>query len=89
MKLLQSISLSGLCRKFRRCYAIDDAGVVDPRGSVVGMPPSSDRRVLGAIILASTEAVQYAAADLKYLVTLALQSSLCHGKCLVCTRKYS
>jgi adenylate cyclase len=32
-------------------------------------------RVMGAIILARTEAVQYSAADLKFLITLALQSS--------------
>ncbi len=53
-----------------------EAGLVLPEvQSLIYASLKVKHRVMGAIILARTEALPYAAADLKFLVTLALQSS--------------
>ncbi len=56
--------------------ALRDADLIAPDvQSLVYAALKVKHRVMGAIILARTEAVQYSAADLKFLITLALQSS--------------
>jgi class 3 adenylate cyclase len=56
--------------------ALKDESIILPEiHSIIYAALKVKHRVMGAIILASTESVQYAAADLKYLVTLALQSA--------------
>ncbi len=56
--------------------SLKDAGLIQPEiQSIIYAALKVKHRVMGAIMLASTEPIQYAAADLKYLVTLALQSA--------------
>jgi len=76
MHLLQSISHSGLSEIMGDLTPLKEAGVIGPEvRSLIYAALKVNQRVLGAIILASTDPIQYAAADLKYLITLALQSS--------------
>ena len=52
------------------------AGLILPEvQSIIYAALKVKHRVMGAILLASREPIQYAAADLKYLITLALQSA--------------
>lgn len=53
-----------------------EAGLILPEvQSLIYASLKMNHRVMGAIILARTDSTQYAAADLKFLITLALQSS--------------
>ena len=55
---------------------LKEAGIILPEvQSLIYAALKVKHRVMGAIILATTEPIQYAAADLKFLITLALQSS--------------
>ncbi|HMH34271.1 MAG TPA: adenylate/guanylate cyclase domain-containing protein [Puia sp.] len=55
---------------------LKDAGLVLPEiQSILYAALKVKHRVMGAIVLASIESVQYTAADLKFLITLALQSA--------------
>jgi adenylate cyclase len=55
---------------------IKNAGLVLPEiQSIIYAALKVKHRVMGAILLGSTETIQYSAADLKYLITLALQSA--------------
>jgi GAF domain-containing protein len=56
--------------------ALKSVGLISPEvQSLMYAALKVKHRVMGAIILARTEPVQYSAADLKFLITLALQSS--------------
>ncbi|MFI5152501.1 MAG: adenylate/guanylate cyclase domain-containing protein [Chitinophagales bacterium] len=56
--------------------SLKDEGLIDPDiQSLIYAALKVKHRAMGAIILANTEPVQYSAADLKFLVTLALQSA--------------
>jgi adenylate cyclase len=55
---------------------LKNAGLIFPEvQSLIYAALKVKHRVMGAIILARTESTQYSAADLKFLITLALQSS--------------
>jgi adenylate cyclase len=55
---------------------IKNAGLILPEiQSIIYAALKVKHRVMGAILLGSTETIQYSAADLKYLITLALQSA--------------
>lgn len=74
--LLLSISKSGQSDIMSDLSALQDAGLISPDvQSLVYAALKVKHRVMGAIILARAEPVQYSAADLKFLITLALQSS--------------
>jgi len=76
VELLQAISRSGQSEIMGDLTGLKDAGVIVPDvQSLIYASLKVKHRVLGAIILARKDANQYAAADLKFLITLALQSS--------------
>ncbi len=76
VNLLHDISLSGQSEIMGDMSALKEAGIIIPEvQSLIYAALKVKHRVMGAIILASNEAIQYSAADLKFLVTLALQSS--------------
>ncbi|SRR5579871_1003034 len=76
VELLLFISHSGLSEIVGDLSALKNAGLIIPEvQSLIYAALKVKHRVMGAIILANTEAVQYSAADLKFLITLALQSS--------------
>jgi class 3 adenylate cyclase len=74
--VLVSISQSGLSEIMGDLSALKAVGLISPEvQSLMYAALKVKHRVMGAIILARTEPVQYSAADLKFLITLALQSS--------------
>ncbi len=76
LRLLSKILLSGQSEIITDISALSQAGVLFPEvRSVIYSALKVNKRTMGAIILASNELVQYTAADLKLLTTLALQSS--------------
>jgi adenylate cyclase len=74
--LLLKIVLSGQSEIIGDISSLADAGIILPQvKTVLYAALKVNHRVMGAIILARHELVQYTAADLKLLTTLALQSS--------------
>jgi len=74
--LLAKISQSGQSDIIDDPSALREAGLILPEvQSLIYASLKVKHRVMGAIILARTESQPYAAADLKFLITLALQSS--------------
>jgi adenylate cyclase len=75
-QLLSKIVISGQSEIISDTSLLIEAGIVFPQvQSIIYSALKVKHRVMGAVILASNEAVQYTAADLKLLTTLALQSS--------------
>ncbi|HVT84897.1 MAG TPA: adenylate/guanylate cyclase domain-containing protein [Chitinophagaceae bacterium] len=76
LTLLQQIIFNGQSEIISDISGLKRAGVILPQvQSVIYSALKVKHRIMGAIILASNEPVQYTAADLKLLTTLALQSS--------------
>ena len=74
--LMLKIGLSGLSDIMSDLGKLKEAGIISPFvQSVMYTALKVKHRVMGAIILASNNSMHYAAADLKFLTTLALQSS--------------
>lgn len=74
--LLSNMVLSGQSEIYNDTSSLIAAGIVLPQvNSVIYSALKVNHRVMGAIILASNDTIQYTAADLKLLTTLALQSS--------------
>ncbi|HEX5651496.1 MAG TPA: adenylate/guanylate cyclase domain-containing protein [Chitinophagaceae bacterium] len=74
--VLLSIVLSGQSEIISDVTALSSAGIILPHiKSIIYSALKVKHRVMGAIILASNDPVQYTAGDLKLLTTLALQSS--------------
>ena len=74
--LMLRIGLSGQSDIISDLSSLKETGIIDPAvQSLMYAALKVKHRVMGAIILASYEHTQYAAADLKFLTTLALQSS--------------
>ena len=74
--LLQSVLINGQSEILGDLSELKEYGLILPEvQSLIYASLKVKHRIMGAIILASTEQVQYSAADLKYLITLALQSS--------------
>jgi class 3 adenylate cyclase len=74
--LLLHLSHSGQSEIVGDVSALKEAGLIMPEvQSLIYAALKVKHRVMGAIVLASTAEVQYSAADLKFLITLALQSS--------------
>jgi adenylate cyclase len=75
-ELLLRIGLSGQSEIMSDLSALRDQGIVGPEiHSLIYSALKVKHRIMGAIILAGNKQMQYAAADLKFLTTLALQSS--------------
>jgi len=76
IRLLSKILLNGQSEIITDVSPLLDAGILLPDvRSVIYSSLKVNKRTMGAIILSSNEFVQYTAADLKLLTTLALQSS--------------
>lgn len=76
LTLLQHIIFNGQSEIISDISRLKQAGVILPQvQSVIYSALKVKHRIMGAIILASNAPVQYTAADLKLLTTLALQSS--------------
>ena len=76
LPLLLKIIFNGQSEIISDISLLKEAGIILPQvQSVIYSALKVKRRIMGAIILASNELVQYTAADLKLLTTLALQSS--------------
>jgi class 3 adenylate cyclase len=74
--VLLKIGLSGQSEIMSDLTALRDAKIIDSKvQSIVYAALKVKHRIMGAIILAGDEPMQYAASDLKFLTTLALQSS--------------
>ena len=74
--VLLKIGLSGQSDILSDLTTLKASGIIAPEAqSIVYSALKVKHRVMGAIILAANESLQYAAADLKFLTTLALQSS--------------
>ncbi|HEY4874501.1 MAG TPA: adenylate/guanylate cyclase domain-containing protein [Puia sp.] len=74
--LLLHLSHSGQSEILSDVSALKNAGLILPEvQSLIYAALKVKHRIMGAIILTSTDLVQYSAADLKFLITLALQSS--------------
>jgi adenylate cyclase len=74
--LLLKIGLSGQSEIMSDLTTLKDPGIIDPEiQSIIYAALKVKHRIMGAIILAGDKPMQYAAADLKFLTTLALQSS--------------
>lgn len=74
--LLLRIGLSGQSEIMSDLTPLKEPGIVGPEiQSLIYAALKVKHRVMGAIILAGNSQMQYAAADLKFLTTLALQSS--------------
>ncbi len=74
--LLLKIGLSGQSEIVNDLSLLKDSGILDAGvQSLIYAAMKVKHRIMGAIILAGTDAEQYSAAHLKLLVTLALQSS--------------
>ncbi|MGB3006317.1 MAG: adenylate/guanylate cyclase domain-containing protein [Chitinophagaceae bacterium] len=76
LSVLLSIILSGQSEIITDTSALRTVEIVLPHiKSIIYSALKVNHRVMGAVILASNEDIQYTAADLKLLTTLALQSS--------------
>ncbi len=76
IELLVNISHSGQSDIVNDLSALKNTGLLLPEvQSLIYAALKVKHRVMGAIILARTEPTQYSAADLKFLITIALQSS--------------
>lgn len=76
LPVLLSIILSGQSEIITDTTELRRVGIILPHiKSVLYSALKVNHRVMGAVILASNEEIQYTAADLKLLTTLALQSS--------------
>ena len=76
ISLLLNLSKSGQSDIMGDLTPLKNAGLIQPDvKALIYAALQVKHRVMGAIILASREPIQYAAADLKFLITLALQSS--------------
>ncbi len=76
LSVLLGIILSGQSEIISDTTALTTAGIILPHiRSVLYSALKVNQRVMGAVILASNEEIQYTAADLKLLTALALQSS--------------
>jgi adenylate cyclase len=76
LPLLLKMILSGQSEIISDISLLKEAGIILPQvQSIISSALKVKHRIMGAIILASNEPVQYMAADLKLLTTLALQSS--------------
>lgn len=74
--LLLRIGLSGQSEIMSDLSSLTESGIIGPEvKSIVYAALKVKHRIMGAIILAGDKPMQYAAADLKFLTTLALQSS--------------
>ncbi len=74
--MLLKIGLSGQSEIMSDLTALSDAEIIDAKvQSIVYAALKVKHRIMGAIILAGDKPMQYAASDLKFLTTLALQSS--------------
>jgi class 3 adenylate cyclase len=74
--LLLNVSQSGQSEIMGDLEPLKEAGLILPEvQSLMYAALKVKHRVMGAIILASTQPNQYSAADLKFLITFALQSS--------------
>jgi len=74
--LLRNISRSGQSEIMSDLSPLQDAGLIVPEvQALLYAALKVKHRVMGAIVLSSNESIQYTAADLKFLITLALQSS--------------
>ncbi len=75
-ELLLKIGLSGQSEIMSDLTPLKEAGIIGAEvQSVIYSALKVKHRVMGAIILAGNKPMQYAASDLKFLTTLALQSS--------------
>jgi class 3 adenylate cyclase len=75
-QLLLKIGLSGQSEIMSDVSILASAGIINPAiKSLLYAALKVNHRIMGAVILASHEAIQYSAGELKLLVTLALQSS--------------
>ena len=76
LSLLLKIALSGQSEITHDISELKESGIISGKvNSIIYGALKVNHRVMGAIILANHEVVQYSAADLKLLTTLALQSS--------------
>jgi class 3 adenylate cyclase len=76
LSLLLKIALSGQSEITHDISALKEEEIIsDKVNSIIYGALKVNHRVMGAIILANHEVIQYSAADLKLLTTLALQSS--------------
>jgi adenylate cyclase len=76
ISLLLRIILSGQSEIITDTTALREAGIILPEvRSLIYSALKVNHRIMGIVILASHEQIQYTAADLKLLTTLALQSS--------------
>src|SRR5205809_2277303 len=74
--LLLKIGLSGQSEIMSDLTPLTKSGIIGPEvQSIVYAALKVKHRIMGAIILAGNQPLQYAASDLKFLTTLALQSS--------------
>jgi len=74
--LLLRIGLSGQSEIMSDLTSLRDEGILGPDvHSLIYSALKVKHRIMGAIILAGNKQMQYAASDLKFLTTLALQSS--------------
>lgn len=74
--VLLQIGLSGQSEIITDLTLLKEAGIIDAKiQSIVYAALKVKHRIMGAIILAGDQSMQYAASDLKFLTTLALQSS--------------
>jgi adenylate cyclase len=88
--LLLHLSHSGQSEIVGDVSALKEAGLIMPEvQSLIYAALKVKHRVMGAIVLASTDDVQYSAADLKFLITLALQSSSAIESALLYERSIS
>lgn len=75
-ELLLKIGLSGQSEIMSDLITLTDSGIINAEvQSIVYAALKVKHRIMGAIILAGDKPMQYAASDLKFLTTLALQSS--------------
>lgn len=76
LSLLLRIVMGGRSEIIDDISLLKNAGIILPQvQSVLYAALKVKHRIMGAVILASNDPVQYTAADLKFLTTLALQSS--------------
>ncbi len=76
VELLLHLYHSGQSEILSDLSSLKNAGLILPEvQSLIYASLKVKHRIMGAIILASKEPIQYSAADLKFLITLALQSS--------------
>ncbi len=74
--VLLRIGLSGQSEILSDLTPLKQSGIIDPKvQSIIYAALKVKHRIMGAIILAGDKELQYAASDLKFLTTLALQSS--------------